>query len=89
MDRTLAILTQEDKEQSINLPLLNTLRVRSHKNSQIKISSEPNPPSFYEADQLYWQRKFAQSVIERQKFKKDYLKGQKDFVLNTNDNIVP
>jgi hypothetical protein len=28
-------------------------------------------------------------VIERQKFKKDYLKGKKDSVLNTNDNIIP
>jgi len=57
-NRTLIPLTQEDKEQSINLPLLNTLRQPITSMGKPE-TTNPNPPSFYDADQQKWQRKFA------------------------------
>jgi len=50
---TLIPLTQEDKEQSINLPLLNTLRqpfTSMGSPSGKPETTNPNPPSFYDAD---------------------------------------
>lgn len=77
MDRSMVVpLTQEDKEQAVNLPLLNTLRSNSLAHTPSK-NLESQPPSFYDEDQGKWKRKFAQSIAERQQFKNKYLKGRK------------
>ena len=89
MQRNLIPLTQEDKEQSVNLPLLNHLRQpHSLLGKSPKGAAGGNPPSFYEADQDKWRRKFAQSVLERTQFKKKYLSDRKTSVLNHNDNLL-
>ena len=65
MARTMIPLTQEDKEQSINLPLLNTLRMPTNLTTQRSQSTNVNPPSFYDEDQRKWAEKFASAIKER------------------------
>lgn len=55
MVRTMIPLTQEDKEQSGNLPLINTLRQASVRNSA---NVDSQPPSFYDEDQNRWAKKY-------------------------------
>lgn len=86
MVRTMIPLTQEDKGQSGNLPLINTLRQPLHSQSVDKSSG--NPPSFYDEDQKKWSNKFAQSIKERQEFKRKFLANRKTTVLNSNDNLT-
>ena len=71
------------------MPLLNHLRQpHSLLGKSPKGAAGGSPPSFYEADQDKWRRKFAQSVLERTQFKKKYLSDRKTSVLNQNDNLL-
>lgn len=86
MVRTLIPLTHEDKEQSGNLPLIQTLRSVNPKSSA-SVTQGGAPPSFYEEDLKKWAKKFANSIKERNEFKRQYLSDRKTTCLNSNDNI--
>lgn len=68
MVRTMIPLTQEDKEQSGNLPLINTLRSYNF-STEKKANEGGNPPSFYDDDLQKWSKKFAKSIKDRHEFK--------------------
>lgn len=86
MARTLIPLTHEDKEQSGNLPLIQTLRSVQPKTSASVINTGA-PPSFYEDDMKKWNEKFAKCIRERNEFKRKFLTDRKPTCLNSNDNI--
>lgn len=60
MSRSMAPLTQEDKEQSGNLPLINTLRQPNL--SPYKSLSNAGPPAFYDDDIRKKESRFARSI---------------------------
>ncbi len=85
MARTLIPLTHEDKDQSANLPLIQTLRLKQIKTSEANAGSAP--PSFYEEDLKKWNDKYAKSINDRNEFKRKFLTGRKPTCLNSNDNV--
>jgi hypothetical protein len=87
MLRTLMPLTQEDKNQSQNLPLITTLRQPLLDQKYTK-DTNGQPPSFYEDDLKKWEEKFARSVSDRQEFKKRFMSSRKLTCLTRNDNTV-
>lgn len=87
MVKTMIPLTQEDKELSGNLPLINTLRQAGITSPRADDGGH-GAPSFYDDDQRKWAKKFAKAIGDRQEFKKKYLSTRKTTVLNSNDNVT-
>jgi hypothetical protein len=65
------------------------LRLPRNFNREASKTSTPNPPSFYDEDQMKWKKKFSACVKERALFKKRFYNGTfKNVLTHTNDNIL-
>ena len=90
MPRSLVPFTAEDQGLYKNLPIVNILRKPIVTPGWSQGSTSANPPSFFEADQQKWTKKFKDAIKERQFLKKKIHQGRAwSHLLECNENLNP